>query len=156
MKKIFTLTMGVLLSVALLAADRRPVVTISSVKNFKVVIDGRSYFGTDMTISLTNLYHGRHSIQVYEMRRGYFQNRERLLNSSTFFLTGKDILIRIDWFGNISIKERKGYRRFGNNDHRGWDRDDDRDYDRRNDNRDYDRRDDNRDFDRRNDDDRRF
>lgn len=151
MKKIFTLTMGVLFAIALMAADRRPVVTISSGKNFKIVIDGRSYFGSDMTISLNHLYYGRHSISVYEMRRGYFHNRERLISSSTFFLTGNDMHIRIDWFGNISIKERKYYRRFGNNDNRGWDNDD-RNYDRRNDDRDYDRRNDNRDFDRRNDD----
>lgn len=144
MKKMFTLSLSLLLAVALMAADHRPVVTISSSKNFKVVIDGRSYFGADMTISLDHLRNGPHTISIYEMKKGWFQNREILLSSRRFFLSGNDVMIRIDWYGNISIKERNKHRRF-------YDRNDDDRYDRN------DRDRDNRNFRRDDDDnDRRF
>lgn len=127
----FTLSLSLLLAVALMAADHRPVVTISSSKNFKVVIDGRSYFGADMTISLDHLRNGTHTIAVYEMKKGWFHNRETLLNSRSFFLGGKDVMIRIDWYGNISIKERKQRRFYDRYENDRYDRND-RDRDDRN------------------------
>ncbi|MEQ1678351.1 MAG: hypothetical protein ABL876_16755 [Chitinophagaceae bacterium] len=136
MKKIFTLTLGVLFAVALMAADRRPVVTVNSSKNYKIVIDGRSYFGSDLTINLNNLSGGRHFIKVFEMKRGFYERREKLVGATTFFVDRKDIVISIDWFGNILIKEKKTYRRFGNDyrdDRRGNDRDRNDDFDRRDD-----------------------
>lgn len=120
----FTLLTGLFLTVALMAADRRPVVTINSNNNFKIVIDGKSYFGDNITIRLSDLYGNQHSIKVYEMRRGYFGRTERLISRS-FFQTGrKDVMIRIDRFGNISIREKKNNRRYDRDD--DWDRHDDR------------------------------
>lgn len=133
MKKIFTLTLGVLFAVALMAADRRPVVTVNSSKNYKIVIDGRSYFGSDLTINLNHLSGGRHSIKVFEMKKGFYERREKLVGATTFFVDRKDIVISIDWFGNIQIKEKRGYRRFGNDDRHGNDRDRNDDFDRRDD-----------------------
>lgn len=128
MKKMFTLLTGLFLTVALMAADRRPVVTINSNNNFKIVIDGKSYFGDNITIRLSDLYGNHHSIKVYEMRRGYFGRTERLISRS-FFQTGrKDVMIRIDRFGNISIREKKNNRRYDRDD--DWDRFDDRDRNR--------------------------
>lgn len=140
MKKIFTLAMGILFATALMAADRRPVVTINSSKNFKIVIDGRSYFGSDLTINLNNLHNGRHTIQVFEMKRGYFQRREKMVGSTSFFVNRNDMVISIDWAGNIIVREKKDYRRFGNDDRNDRDDRNNRDRDRRDD---YDRKDDN-------------
>ena len=127
MKKIFTLTMGVLFATLLMAADRRPVVSISSSKNFKIVIDGRSYFGADMNINLSHLGYGRHTIKVFEIRRGYFQQRERMVSATSFFINRNDVRINIDWYGNIMIKEKKNRRPFWNDNRndRIYDRDDD-------------------------------
>jgi len=116
MKKIFTLAAGILFATALLAADRRPVVKVNSSKHYKIVLDGRAYFGSDMTISLDRFQGNRHTIKVYEMKKGYYGNRERLVGSTTFRTDRNDVIINIDWFGNISIREMKNYRRYGNHD----------------------------------------
>lgn len=149
MKKIFTLFAGLLMTVALFAADRRPTITVSSDKNYKIVIDGKAYFGSYINIRpedfCGNRFDGRHSIQVFEMRRGFWNSRERMVASSSFFLSNRDILIKIDWFGNIRFREMGGHRRYDRYD----------DYDRRD--RDFDRRDNDqrdRDFDRRDNDQR--
>ena len=118
MKKIFTLFAGLLMAVSLFAADRRPVVKVNSSKNYKIVIDGRTYFGDDLTLSLDRGYGGRHSIKVFEMRRGYFGQREKLVASSSFQVDRKDVLINIDWFGNISIREKRNQGRYYDNDDR--------------------------------------
>ena len=117
MKKIFTLLAALVLTVAVFAADRRPTVMINTMKNFRVVIDGRSFYGNSNAIQLPNAYSGRHTIQVFEMRRGFFgRTQERMISARSFRLDRNDIMINIDFYGNISIKER--FRRFGNN---GWD-----------------------------------
>lgn len=141
MKKMFTLLSGLLLAVAVMAADRRPVVTVNSMKNYKIVIDGRTYFSNNNGIHINNLGRGHHFIQVFEMRRGYYERRERLVASTTFSLRKNDVKILVDYFGQIRIRELKGFGRFERDDH-DWD---DRDRDRDND-RDRDRRDDNRRF----------
>ena len=123
MKKMFTLFSGLLLAVAVMAADRKPVVTVNSMKNYKIVIDGRTYFSNDNSIRISHLNKGFHSIKVFEMRRGYFERRERLVASKSFNLRRNDVRILIDRFGNISIRELNRNGRF--------DRDDDfRDRDR--------------------------
>ncbi len=124
MKKMFTLVSGLLLAVAVMAADRRPVVMVNSMKNYKIVIDGRTYFSNDNSIRISHLNKGFHHIRVFEMRRGYFDRREILVASSTFQLRRHDVRITIDRFGRIHTREIRGNDRF--------DRDDDfRDRDRR-------------------------
>ena len=145
----FTLLSGLLLAVAVMAADHRPVVTVNSMKNYKIVIDGRTYFSNYNGISINNLGRGQHFIQVFEMRRGYYERRERLVASTSFSLRKNDVRIFIDRFGDIRIREMRGFGRFERDDH-DWndrDRNGDKDRDRDNDrDRDRDRRDDNRRF----------
>lgn len=129
MKKMFTLLSGLLLAVAVMAADRRPVVTVNSMKNYKIVIDGKAYFSNSSVLSITNLRNGYHSIQVFEMRRGFYDRRERMVASTSFSLRRNDVRIFIGRFGDIRIKEIKNHGRFERND-RGFD---DRDWDRRDD-----------------------
>jgi hypothetical protein len=132
MKKMFTLLSGLFLSFALLAADPRPVVTLSSMSNYKVVIDGKAFFTNNSQISLRNLSKGYHSVQVFEMRRGYYQQREKMVSSSSFFLKRNDIRILINRFGDVRIKEIKGFGRFERDDNDWYEKDrhDDNDRDR--------------------------
>jgi len=132
MKKIFTLVAGVLFAAAVMAADRKPVVTLKSSNNFKIMIDGRSFFGSEATIQLSQLNGGQHTIKVFEMKKGGFMGRrEKLVSSSAFRVGRNDVAIRVDRFGSISIKEKKGNSRFG--DDRDWNDYNDRDHDGRDD-----------------------
>jgi hypothetical protein len=153
MKKIFTLVAGLLMAVVVFAADRRPMVTVNSMKNYKIVIDGRSFFGRNTSINIANLRDGRHTIQVFEMQRAAYGRRtvERMVASTSFRVDRKDVVINIDNRGHLSIREMKrhGNGRFERRDNdrdwdnnRDWNRNEDRDYDYD----DRDRRDDNRRF----------
>jgi len=125
MKKIFTLVSGLLIAAAVMAAGHKPVVSLNNSKNYKVVIDGKTYFGSDMNIRLASFHKGMHHIKVYEMRRGIFGRTERLIDSESFLLGRKNVRILIDRFGNINIREVKANRRIGKNDRydRYWDDD---------------------------------
>ena len=123
MKKIFTLIAATVLTVASFAADRRPVVTLKSSRNYEIVIDGRSYLSNSGIMDLSNIRMGQHTIKVYEVSRGrgiglFFGRMKKLVDASTFFLRNKDVDINIDFRGQIRITED----RFGR-DHRGsdWD-----------------------------------
>ena len=145
MKKIFTMCLGLALTAVVFAADRRPDVTIISMKKYEIVIDGKTYFSNNRKMNIDNLRNGRHSIQVYEMNnRGYsIFKRKHLVTSKSFQLRNNDVKITIDRFGHLTITED----RFSRDDKFGKD---DRDWNDRND---KDQRDDR---DRRNDRDRKF
>jgi len=124
MKKIFTMCLGLVLTAAVFAADRRPDVTIISMKKYEIVIDGKTYFNNNRMMNIDNLRNGRHSIQVYEMNnRGFsiFQ-RKHLVTSRSFQLRNNDVKITIDRFGQLTITEDRFGRdgRFGN-DNKRWD-----------------------------------
>lgn len=116
MKKIFTLVAGMLLTAAVFAADRKPVVTINSSKNYKIVIDGKSYFGDNMTLRLDDYFKRSHTIKVFEMRRGFYVKGERQVDAAIFQVDRNDVAITIDRFGNIKIREMKNHGRFGRDD----------------------------------------
>src|SRR5689334_12390513 len=118
MKKIFTLFAGLLMGLAVFAADRRPTVTINNdYRNFKIVIDGRTIFGDNITLRLDN---SRHTIKVYEMRRGFFV-RERLVESKSFRMRDKDIKINVDRFGQVQIFEKRNRGRYNDDYGRHYD-----------------------------------
>ena len=116
--------LGLVLTAAVFAADRRPDVTIISMKKYEIVIDGKTYFNNNRMMNIDNLRNGRHSIQVYEMNnRGFsiFQ-RKHLVTSRSFQLRNNDVKITIDRFGQLTITEDRFGRdgRFGN-DNKRWD-----------------------------------
>lgn len=115
MKKIFTLTLGLMLTVAMFAADKRPIVTVTSAKKYEIVIDGRQYSSNDNTISISTLFYGQHDIKVYKVKPGFFMGSKRLVASSNFALQNNNVQINIDRIGQIQIVES----RFGHhwNDH---------------------------------------
>ncbi len=143
MKKIFTMCLGLVLTAAVFAADRKPDVTIISMKKYEIVIDGRTYFSNNRMINIENLRNGRHTIQVYEMNsRGFSMfKRKQLVASKSFQLRNNDVKITIDRFGHLTIKEERFGRddKYGKN-QRDWDNDRNRNRDDRNDRDKRDRR----------------
>jgi len=125
MKKIFTLVTGLMIAAVVMGAGHKPIVSLNNSKNYKVVIDGKTFFGSDMNIRLASFHKGMHHIKVYEMKRGFFGRTERLIDSETFLLGRRDVRIVIDRFGNINIREVKANRRIGKDDRydRDWDDD---------------------------------
>ena len=113
MKKTFTLALGLMLTVAMFAADRRPTVTVTSAKRYAIVIDGKQYFTNGNTMNISSLFNGRHNVKVYKMKRGFFMNTKTLVASSNFQLRNNDVKIDIDRYGQLQISES----RFG----RDWD-----------------------------------
>jgi hypothetical protein len=133
MKKIFTLVLGLMLTVAMFAADRRPVVTVNAPRRYEIVIDGKHYlnnYGNSVTIS--NMHAGRHSIQVYEARSAFFMKSKKLVASSAFRLKNSDVRINIDRFGQLQIIESRSGRAWND---REYGRDNDYGYNRSHDRR---------------------
>lgn len=132
MKKIFTLALGLMLTVAMFAADRKPTVTITAAKRYAIVIDGKQYFTNGNTINISSLFNGRHDVKVYKMKRGFFMNR-KLVASSSFQLRNSDVKINIDRFGQLQVSESKFGRDWNDRDYgKDSDRDHDHGYDRGN------------------------
>lgn len=123
MKKIFTMCLGVVLTAAVFAADRKPDVTIISMKKYEIVVDGRTYFSNSRMMNIDNLRNGRHTIQVYEMNNRGFSifKRKQLVANRSFQLRNNDVKIMIDRFGQLTITEDRFGRndKFGNDD-KGW------------------------------------
>jgi len=118
MKKIFTLALGLMLTVAMFAADRKPTVTVISEKRFAIVIDGRQYLTNGAnTINISSLFNGRHDVKVYKMKRG-FMNTRKLVASSSFQLRNSDVKIDIDRFGQMQISESRFGRDWSDHDYR--------------------------------------
>lgn len=117
MKKIFTLVLASLFTVALFAADPRPSVTLTSDKKFEVVIDGKSYasaIGNSMLVQLNK--NARHTIKVYELKGGLFSKQKRLVSSTTFQLSRSDMNISVSRTGQITVREERN----GRFDNRDW------------------------------------
>jgi len=111
MKRIFTLIAVLFMTVAVFAADRRPVIKLNNNNNYKVVIDGRAYFGDDINIHPDFFLRGKHTVKVYEMKRGFFGRTERLVNTTTFIMDRDDVVIRIDRNGGIIVREENRNKR---------------------------------------------
>ncbi|HVG41655.1 MAG TPA: hypothetical protein VM888_08590, partial [Chitinophagaceae bacterium] len=85
MKKIFTLVLTTLMAVYLFAADVTSSITVSffSNKDYNVQIDGRSYYADNNSIMLRDIRPGRHTIEVYSLKRNP-RKSSRPVYSSTF------------------------------------------------------------------------
>jgi hypothetical protein len=131
MKKIFTLIAGLFMAAVVFAADHNPDLTIRNSRNFKIVIDGRSFYSNNAFLRINNMPRGQHRIEVFEMRRGFFGQRETLVNRSTFRMGKQDVRINIDYNGSIIVMNDRD--RYGRDNDWGWDRSgrDQRSYDHR-------------------------
>jgi len=120
MKKIFTLIAATFLTVAVFAVDRKPSVTLKSVKNYEIVIDGRTYQGSDFRmINVAGLRDGMHSITVYKLQQGFFfKKMKKAVSTKSFLLRGNDIDIQINQYGQIKIDEDLKFQK--NRDNQDW------------------------------------
>lgn len=106
MKKIFTLTLASLFTVALFAA-RNPSVTLSTSSNYEVSIDGKNYFSHNSgnMVNIPNMQPGSHSIEVYQVKKKLFGKDRTLISSSSFTVRDRDIAIYVDDAGRLDIRE---------------------------------------------------
>ncbi|HEX7845911.1 MAG TPA: hypothetical protein VF476_08945, partial [Chitinophagaceae bacterium] len=83
MKKIFTLCLGLVLTAAVFAAERRPDVSIITAKRYEIVIDGKTFMSNNRMLNIENLRNGRHTIQVFEVNNRSFSlfKRKQLVAS---------------------------------------------------------------------------
>jgi hypothetical protein len=120
MKKIFTLVLGLMFTVAMFAADRRPTVTVTSARSFEIVIDGRHYMPNyGNAVSISNLFNGQHNIKVYQVRSGFLMRSKRLVATSSFQLRNNDVLINVDRFGQLQIIQSRFGRDWNDRDRDG-------------------------------------
>jgi hypothetical protein len=135
MKTIFTLVLASLFTVAAMAADRGPTVSIKNFTRYKVIIDGRMMRNDfDNFYEIRNMSFGRHTVTVVEARNGFFfGKRSRVISRTDFRVDGNDrrILINVGRFGDVHImkdefNDGRGKRGFNN-----WNRDDSRNNDGR-------------------------
>jgi hypothetical protein len=109
MKKIFTLVFVSLFTIAAMANDRRPAVSVMNNTYFKVMIDGHILYNDyNGSVELRKLDYGRHTVTVLEERGGlFFSRRSRIISSSDFFIDDDDrrSLIHVDQYGYININK---------------------------------------------------
>lgn len=129
MKKIFTLLVGSLFSLSLLAYDgsRLSISTFTSGNQLKVEIDGRDYRMNDNTVVLNNLSQGNHQVTIYHQTRKNnfgFGRRVIVYRNNVFIKRGFHTDITINRFGKAMVDERRIERndgRFDEDDYYGSD-----------------------------------
>ncbi|HEX4875482.1 MAG TPA: DUF4476 domain-containing protein [Chitinophagaceae bacterium] len=112
MKKIFTLFITSLFSLAVMAFDGSRL-SISAVRNgqeLKIEIDGRKFSMKDNSITLGYMDQGRHDVKIYRERKrnGYgFGRREIIYDNMVFLRRGFHMDITVNRFGKVLIDERR-------------------------------------------------
>ncbi|HET9055785.1 MAG TPA: hypothetical protein VFN30_02945 [Chitinophagaceae bacterium] len=126
MKKIYTLSIAVLLTVCSFAYfyDGRLAVTYLGRGDIRVTIDGKRYDDRHNNIILNNLRPGHHTIKITRTRserRGGWWNREEVIYSSSVYVRPRTFIdITINRFGRAFVDEQQADRSGR------WDDDDDR------------------------------
>lgn len=114
MKKIFTLTTALLLSVILFAQSK---LTISAIGNadIRVMVDGMKYSANGRDIVITNLKNGNHTVKIFragnERSRGYGNGRggnyQLVYNNMVFTKPQYHVDITINRFGRAFMDEQR-------------------------------------------------
>ena len=116
MKRIFTLLLGSLFSLSLLAydANRLSISTVSnSTMDFKVEIDGRKYAMIDNSLTLRNLAEGNHNVRIYREKKkngkgfGFGRKQEIIYATNIFLRRGFHLDITVNRFGKVLVDERR-------------------------------------------------
>ncbi|MCU7548624.1 DUF4476 domain-containing protein [Chitinophagaceae bacterium LB-8] len=160
MKNIFTLLFSTLIGLSVFASGNTGRVTVSFYGNndYRVYIDGRSIASNNNRVYLNDLRPGRHTIDVYELKKNNKINKKPVYTSNFMVKPQYDLNIIVNRDGYVKFDEDRNYdnrRKNGDwNDRnqnnrnrddeynrnrsegRDWDNDHERTYDR---NRDYDR-----------------
>ncbi|HEX7844536.1 MAG TPA: DUF4476 domain-containing protein [Chitinophagaceae bacterium] len=119
MKRIFTLLLGSLFSISLLAADanRLSVSTVSKNMDLTIEVDGRRVAMKDNAITLRNLSEGYHNVKIFAEKKrngngngnAYGRNRQAdvIYNNSVFIKRGFHLDITVNRFGKVLVDERR-------------------------------------------------
>jgi hypothetical protein len=113
MKKIFTLLIGSLFSLSLLAFDgsRLSISAVTSSQELSVEVDGRKFSMKDNSITLSYLAEGYHQVKVYrEAKRGKgnsFGRNVIIYSNSVLLKRGFHLDITINRFGKVLVDERR-------------------------------------------------
>ncbi len=113
MKKIFTLLIGSLFSLSLLAFDgsRLSISAVTSSQELSVEVDGRKFSMKDNSITLSYLSEGYHQVKVYrQAKRGRgnaFGRNVIIYTNSVLLKRGFHLDITINRFGKVLVDERR-------------------------------------------------
>jgi len=90
MKKIFTLFITSLFSLAVMAFDgsRLSISAVASSQELKIEVDGKKYSMKNNNITLAFLDQGRHDVKIYRERKrnGFGFGRREIIYDNTVFL----------------------------------------------------------------------
>ena len=102
MKKIYLLLAVGILAATISASAQNVILRMDN--NYDVSIDGRNY---EDNATLPNLGDGRHTVNVYESKRGFLGigKKKTLVTSSDFELRNNDVTIDVDQNGQLRINE---------------------------------------------------
>ena len=115
MKRTFTLLLGSLFSLSLLAADanRLSISTVSKNMDLTIEVDGRRIAMKDNAITLRNLSEGYHQVKIFadKKRNGngnaFGRRQEMIYNNSIFIKRGFHLDIVVNRFGKVLVDERR-------------------------------------------------
>ena len=105
MKKISTLILAGLMTMAVSAAERQPMVTVNNTSNnYEVMIDGQTY-NNGNSATIPNMAQGTHRVEVYQVVKKLFAKQRTLVSSSNFELGNNDVTINVDQNGQLRINQ---------------------------------------------------
>jgi hypothetical protein len=115
MKTIFTLLLGSLFSLSLMAADasRLSISTVSKNMELTIDVDGRRVAMKDNAITLRNLSEGYHTVKIFAKKQnngrgnGYGRKQEVIYNNSVYIKRGFHLDITVNRFGKVLVDERR-------------------------------------------------
>lgn len=112
MKKFFTLLIGSLFSLSLLAFDgsRLSISAPGTTSELKIEIDGRKFTMKNNSITVGYLGEGRHDVKIYKeakRRKGDFGRRQVVYSNSIILKRGFHLDITVNRFGKVLVDERR-------------------------------------------------
>ena len=106
MKKISTFILAGLLTMAVSAAERQPMVTVNTTNDYEVQIDGQTY-NNGNSGTIPNMVQGTHRVEVYQVTKQLFGKRRTLVSTSSFELRDNDVTINVDQNGQLRISQSR-------------------------------------------------
>ena len=112
MKKIFTLFITSLFSLAVMAFDgsRLSISAVASSQELKIEVDGKKYSMKNNNITLGFLDQGRRDVKIYRERKrnGFgFGRREIIYDNTVLLKRGFHLDITVNRFGKVLVDERR-------------------------------------------------
>ncbi|TCJ18643.1 DUF4476 domain-containing protein [Flaviaesturariibacter flavus] len=108
MRTIFTLLLGLVLSVAVHAADQgRLTITFSGLTDLYVQIDNRYFSATDNLVCVDGIPAGKHTVKVFQPRNGSNVNGRLLYQGQVMIRPDYHVDITFNRFGKAFFDEKR-------------------------------------------------